>query len=184
MKMLVTYSSKTGNTRKIAEAIHQALPEAELYPVEEAPDAHDYDLVFVGFWVDRGTADEQAAGYLRCISGKSVALFATLGAYPDSDHARESLDKAAQIIPNCLVVDRFICQGAVAPKLIAWMSQLPPEHPHAPDAARIQRWQDAERHPDETDLHNARTWAARVYSGEKKAASAPVAESSPDHDPN
>ncbi len=167
MKILVTYSSKTGNTGKVAEAIHQVLPGAVLFPVEQAPNANDYDLIFVGFWVDKGTADAKAAEYLRRISGKPVALFATLGAYPDSDHARESLDKAAEMVPDCFVVDRFICQGAIDPKLIAWMSQLPPEHPHAPDEARGKRWKDAERHPDDTDLHNARSWAARVYYGKK-----------------
>jgi len=164
MKILVTYSSKTGNTEKVAKAIHQVLPGAELYKVEQAPDANDYDLIFVGFWVNKGTADEQAAKYLRRISGKTVALFATLGAYPDSDHARESLDKAAEMVPDCFVIDRFICQGAIDPKLIAWMSKLPPEHPHAPDEARVKRWKDAEHHPDDTDLHNARTWAERVYN--------------------
>jgi len=170
MKTLVTYSSKTGNTSKVADAIHQAIPNADIFPVEQAPDPNDYDLIFVGFWVDKGTADEKAATYLRCINGKPVALFATLGAYPDSNHARESLDSATALIPSCKVIDRFICQGAIDPKLIAWMSQLPPEHPHAPNEARVKRWKDAEHHPDDTDLHNAGTWAAKVYYGESHTA--------------
>jgi len=170
MKTLVTYSSKTGNTGKVATAIHQAIPDADIFPMEQAPDPNDYDLVFAGFWVDKGTADQKAGEYLHRICGKPVALFATLGAYPDSDHARESLDNAAALIPSCTVLDRFICQGAIDPKLISWMSQLPPEHPHAPDAARIKRWKDAESHPDETDLHNARIWAARVYHGDSHTA--------------
>jgi len=162
MKILVTYSSKTGNTQKIAEVIQPLLPGADLYPVEEAPEAADYDLIFAGFWVDKGTADEQAARYLSRIEAKPVALFATLGAYPDSDHARESLDNAAALIPSGRVVDRFICQGAIDPKLIAWMKQLPPEHPHAPDEARVKRWKDAESHPDPEDLRQAAAWAEKV----------------------
>lgn len=166
MRTLVTYSSKTGNTRKVAEAIHQAIPNADIFPMEQAPDTDNYDLIFVGFWVDKGTADDKAGQYLQGLHGKPVALFATLGAYPDSDHARESLDNAAALIPSCKVLDRFICQGAIDPKLIAWMSQLPPEHPHAPDEARVKRWKDAESRPDDSDLHNARTWATAVYYGE------------------
>jgi len=162
MKILVTYSSKTGNTQRIAEAIHPLLPGADLYPVAQAPAAENYDLIFAGFWVDKGTADEQAARYLSRIEAKPVALFATLGAYPDSDHAQESLDNAAALIPSGRVVDRFICQGAIDPKLIAWMKQLPPEHPHAPDEARVKRWSDAETHPDQEDLAKARAWAERV----------------------
>ena len=37
MKSLVVYSSRTGNTRKIAEAVAEALPGCHLHPVEEAP---------------------------------------------------------------------------------------------------------------------------------------------------
>ena len=33
MKILIAYSSKTGNTRKLAEAIHLALPDADLCPM-------------------------------------------------------------------------------------------------------------------------------------------------------
>ena len=37
MKALVVYSSRTGNTRKIAEAIAAVLPGCEIHPVESAP---------------------------------------------------------------------------------------------------------------------------------------------------
>ncbi len=171
MKILVTYSSKTGNTQKIAEAICPQLPGADLYPVAEAPAAENYDLIFAGFWVDKGTADQQASRYLEGIRDQPVALFATLGAYPDSDHARESLDNAAALIPSGRVVDRFICQGAIDPKLIAWMKQLPPEHPHAPDEARVKRWKDAESHPDIEDLRQAEAWAAKVLENARAGLS-------------
>jgi flavodoxin len=162
MKILIAYSSKTGNTRQVAEAIHSAVPEAELFPVKEAPDPAGYDLVFAGFWVDKGTADARAQAFMDKLKQQQVALFATLGAYPDSDHAADSLNAAALLIPSCTVVDRFICQGAIDPKLIEWMKQLPPEHGHAPDEARRKRWKDAESHPDATDLENAAHWAKGV----------------------
>ncbi len=58
MKCLVVYSSVTGNTRKVAEAIFQAMPpDSEIFPVESAPAPDAYDFVAVGFWGDRGTAD-------------------------------------------------------------------------------------------------------------------------------
>lgn len=162
MKTLICYSSKTGNTAKIALAIQAALPHADLFSVEDNPDPRDYDLVFFGFWVDKGTADDSSKTYMQRLNKQSVALFATLGAYPDSEHATESLENAAQLIPTCTVVDRFICQGAIDPKLIAWMSTLPEDHPHAPDAARIKRWDDAKQHPDNNDCANVAKWATAL----------------------
>ena len=63
MKALVVYSSRTGNTRKIAEAIAAVLPGCEIHPVESAPAPEGYDLVAVGYWVDKGMPDAQAKAY-------------------------------------------------------------------------------------------------------------------------
>ena len=93
MKTLIVYSSLTGNTKMVAEAIHEVFDgESTLHPVGDNPAADGCDLVIVGFWVDRGTADAKAKAYLETLQGKRVGLFATLGAYPDSEHARESLE--------------------------------------------------------------------------------------------
>ena len=46
MKSLVVYSSRTGNTRKIAEAVAEALPGCHLHPVEEAPQPEGYEPVW------------------------------------------------------------------------------------------------------------------------------------------
>ena len=49
MKTLIVYSSLTGNTKKVAEAIAAVLPGCDLLPVEEAPaSVEGYDLVALG----------------------------------------------------------------------------------------------------------------------------------------
>lgn len=46
MKALVVYSSKTGNTKKVAEAVHGVFPHGtDLYRVEDAPSPDNYDLI-------------------------------------------------------------------------------------------------------------------------------------------
>ncbi len=164
MKVLITYSSKTGNTRKVAEAIHLALPEADLCPVSNAPDSDQYDLVFAGFWVEKGTASADMQSFLQKLSDKPVALFATPGAYPESHHAAESLQAAADLISSGSVVGRFICQGAIDRNVIEWMEQLPKDHENAPTESRRKLWKDAETHPDEADLKKAAEWAVGVLA--------------------
>ena len=54
MKSLVVYSSKTGNTKKVAEAIYDALPEPKsIHPVEDTPSVDGVDFLVLGFWVDK-----------------------------------------------------------------------------------------------------------------------------------
>lgn len=158
VRTLIVYSSLTGNTRKVAEAIYEGFgSEAALFPVETAPSPAEYDLVAVGFWVDRGTADKKAQDYLKTIKGKQVALFATLGAYPDSEHAASSLKNAAALLEaDNQLVGTFICQGKVDPRLIEKFKDLPPGHPHSLSPERLERHKEAAKHPDAKDLQAAR----------------------------
>ena len=89
MRSLVVYSSRTGNTQKVARAIFDILPhEKEIFTVEKAPPADGYDFVAIGFWVDKGQPDEKAVAYMLTVQDTAVGLFGTLGAKPDSDHAQ------------------------------------------------------------------------------------------------
>lgn len=164
MKGAIIYSSKTGNTQKVAEAIQAGLNEDfKVYSVDENPDPTQFDLIFMGYWVDKGTADKKAQNYMKKISKQKVAIFATLGAYPDSDHATDSLKKGGECLgEGCEVVGSFICQGAIDPNLMEWMSKLPEDHPHAPNEARVKRWKDASLHPDQADFDNAVSFAKKV----------------------
>lgn len=158
MKSLIVYSSKTGNTRKLAEAILSVLPAGtEIFPVEKAPDPDGYDFVAVGYWVDKGTANAEMAEYLPKVRGKKVGVFFTLGAFPDSEHARKSCDNGIALLGEaCEVVAKYWCQGAIDPKLTSWMSKLPEGHPHAPNPERLRRWEEAAKHPDDADLEAAK----------------------------
>ncbi len=168
MKTLIVYSSKTGNTRKLAQAIHLAVDHAELSRVEMAPNPDQYDLILLGFWIEEGTADEKMRLYMKRLKGQKVGLFATLGAYPDSKHAAESLSAATKLIPDCSVVGHYICQGAIDPELVEWMESLPKDHGYGPTESRKKLWNDAAKHPNDADLQAAAEWAQGIV--EKQSA--------------
>ena len=92
MKLLIMYSSRPGNTRRLAEGIATYLPEFEvsLLPVEEADALPEADAYLVGYWADRGHADEKSQALIGRLAGKKVGLFGTLGAYPYGKHARHT----------------------------------------------------------------------------------------------
>jgi flavodoxin len=161
MKLLVVYSSKTGNTKKVAMAIGETLG-VEPVAVTENPSPEDYDAIVAGFWVDKGTADAAMKAYLQKITGKRVALFATLGAEPDSAHAQQCLANAAELLgTGCILTGQFICQGKVSEEMVAMMKKMFPEdHPHAMTAERLARIEKAASHPDETDLLAAQAYFA------------------------
>jgi flavodoxin len=161
MNSLVVYSSRTGNTKKVAYAVYEALPEPKsIHPVEEAPLPDAYDFIVLGFWVDKGTADEKARQYMNQIQECDVGLFGTLGAYPDSDHAMECRQKVLELMTGNRIHGLFMCQGKVDPALVEAMAKMvkdQPDHPHAMTPERKARLAEAAKHPDEQDLINART---------------------------
>ena len=168
MKTLIVYSSLTGNTKMVAEAMFAAAPAgAEIYSVGDAPAAEGYDLVAVGFWVDRGSADKNAAKYLLALRNQKVALFGTLGAYPDSDHARDCMARAAMLLDSGnTLAGTFICQGKIAAKLRESFKNLPPDHPHAMTPERIARHEEAGKHPNEEDLAKAQEFFHKVLKAQ------------------
>ena len=129
MKSIILYSSLTGNTKRVAEAMASVMPEGTpCVPVKEAPEnLADYDTVFVGFWVDRGTSE--------LLQNK------------------ESL------------VDGFVCQGKIDPKVIEMMYKMfPPGSAHGQSPERDALHKAAETHPDEQDFANAKEFTKSVLA--------------------
>lgn len=124
MKLLIVYSSVTGNTRRLAEGIARELADlqpavADIQTLDGLPAA---DVYLVGYWADKGHADDLAAGFIRRLKNVKVGLFGTLGAYPYGKHARMIQSSAEELLDaSCECVGSFLCQGPVALDLLARM---------------------------------------------------------------
>lgn len=157
-RCLLTYSSVTGNTRQVADAIHQILPKnTAFYPVSEAPSPENFDLVMIGFWTYRAGPDPAAARYMETVRNRNVAFFGTLAAYPDSDHARRVIAKAETLLSGNRILGFFLCQGKLAPERLAKRlggEQADGRHPMTEE--RRLRLLEAAKHPDARDLAMAR----------------------------
>ena len=156
MRKLVVYSSRTGNTKMIAEAVAEALAPCDLHPVEDAPDASAYDFVAVGYWVDKGMPDAACQQYMATVRGKKTALFGTLGVDPSHDHAKDCAKKSEELLRQGgnTVYGTVLSQGKIDPKIIEVMKKTAQDvHPMTPE--RIARIEAAKSHPDAEDCRRA-----------------------------
>jgi flavodoxin len=172
---LIEYSSMTGNSRKLAEGIRRGLAEggipARIAAVEEKPGAEDAPWALIGFWADRGNADQKALEYIRSLEGRKIGLFGTLGADPGSNHARELAKKTeALAAEKNICLGSFLCQGKIDPALTEQFKKFPPDHPHAMNEERRKRHEEAAKHPDEADI------AAAVRACRKMLETVPAAQ--------
>lgn len=76
----ILFSSVTGNTKELADVIRETLPEEKcdfFGGVEnQNPTA---DMLYIGFWTDKGNADQAAIQLLQKLKNKKVFLFGTAG---------------------------------------------------------------------------------------------------------
>ena len=123
-------------------------------------------MVFIGFWVNRGTADERTIAYLERVKGKKVGFFGTLGAYPDSEHAGKVIENVSLIISKeNTLLGSFLCQGRIQSKLTDKFKKTEGNHTHKMTPERIQRHKDAESHPDDADIQNCITACRSMTEG-------------------
>ena len=61
MSYAIVFSSKTGNTRLLADTLRASLPQNECtYFGAPAPEALEAETLYIGFWTDKGHADDCA----------------------------------------------------------------------------------------------------------------------------
>lgn len=129
MKVLIAYSSVTGNTKQLADVIYNFDDSWDLMDINNNNNYNfnEYDLIFVGGWIDKGTFNTEVLKFIEFINNKNVSFFFTLGAYPTSMHAYNCIKNISDKLKqnnNC-VISHFHWQGRVGGKIIEYMKTLP-----------------------------------------------------------
>jgi len=158
--LLVTYYSLTGNTKKVAEAVFEALPQPKtIKPMSEVQSLEEFDLAFVGFPVQSHSVPYKAEKFLQSIpKGKKIALFSTHGSVTGSRLSREAIEHAVVVSSQAKLISTFSCRGKVSPQALEVLSRSP-EHEAWVDMAA-----SASTHPNEHDLADARAFALWVLT--------------------
>ena len=159
-KILVTYFSLTGNTKKIAEAMHSALGgDKKIEPIDNVQEVDDFSLIFIGFPIHSHSVPLKIEKLLRRIpGGKKIALFSTHGAITGSRLSQEALEHATVTASKAKVLGIFSCRGRVSSKALEVLSKSPEHTLWAEMAA------SAQTHPDEADLEDAKIFARRIVT--------------------
>lgn len=162
-KWAVIYSSVTGNTRTIAEAIAEQAGDADVFRVQDAPeDLSGYEVVALGYWLRLGQPDPLMLKYLPKVHDAQVVFFQTHGTAPTSEHAITSFARAGYNLgPGCTILGTFGCRGKINPAMLAKRKNAGPDDPHGGPKS-IERWKLASTHPDAQDIADAKDLVDRM----------------------
>ena len=165
MKVLVTYMSQTGNTKKVAEVIFEGIEEEkEIKALNEIKTLEGYDLAFVGFPIQRFGPAEEAKNFLEKYGkGKKLALFITHAVPPDFPMLNEWISKCTEPAVNANMVGIFDCQGELSESVSNKLLNNPDPQMQKFGAMREMTL----GHPDVTELENAKAFAREVMAKER-----------------
>ncbi len=122
-KIAVIYSSKSGNTKKIADEIFNNIPsEKEMVPMSDELDIDDYGFCFIGFPIEGRNPSSKVQTFLQKIVNKQIALFITHGAPENDPKIKDWIENIKSYLSDSVeIVDIFNCQGALSPQIQNYM---------------------------------------------------------------
>ena len=151
----ILFSSLTGNTKKLADAIHETLPEegCEYFGAIKTP-VPSSELLYIGFWTDKGNADNETLTLLSTLKNRRIFLFGTAGFGGSDAYFQRILGNVKSAIDSSnTIVGEYMCQGKMPQSVRERYVKMKenPEHPDNIDAL-IENFDKALSHPDADDM--------------------------------
>ncbi len=178
MKILVTYFSKTGNTKKIAEAIHEITTQNNDSTLKnfknlKVTELVDYDLVFLGSACHHSDLAPPVLKFIKKIPESptfKLAGFVTHSTYPPEGSKRHAelfaqwagkCEKTFDKLQSEKKIDYkgfFRCMGKPSKPIEIFI--------HAKIITGDEEWEEykpeVKKHPDEIDIENAKKFAKEI----------------------
>ena len=152
MKYAIVVDSKSGNTRMLANIIQEHLENNDCVYIGDIPiDEIQADILFVGFWTDKGSCSDGMKDYLSSLQHQHIFLFGTCGFGKEQSYYERILSNVATYVHDrTTVLGGFMCQGkmniAVRERYVSMLD----ENPNMRDM--IENFDQALSHPNEEDF--------------------------------
>ena len=155
MKYSIVFSSKTGNTQQLADAIRAALPAEDLHYFGAPADAAlDAERIYVGFWTDKGHCNDEITAFLKTLKNKQVFLFGTAGFGGSPEYFDKILVTAKKHLDRSnVIIGSYMCQGRMPQSVRERYVKMKASPLPIPNIdSMIENFDAAASHPNENDL--------------------------------
>lgn len=152
----IVYSSRTGNTKKLAATIHKVLPPDSCFYYGMIDNVKDKlsNIIYIGFWTERGNADSLTIEFLKKLKNKKIFLFGTAGYGESEDYFRNIINNVKKNIDSSnTLIGTFMCQGKMPLAVKERYENMAKQNNSSVDIDKlIRNFEEALSHPDITDL--------------------------------
>lgn len=155
MKITFIYSSRSGNTKKLAQGLHSACDlDKEIYAIEDQFECNA-DIHIVCCWIDKAKPDSKTMALVESLKNTKTYIVATLGAKPDSEHGVNCKDNIREIFSQTEIIGIDLVQGAISDDMIEMFKKVPSDHIHALSEEKLKRYESLRGRPNKEDIDNA-----------------------------
>lgn len=132
-----------------------------------ATQASEADVIFVGFWCDKGSCSPAVQHFLQGLAGKRVFLFGTCGFGESDEYFAQILERVRTYLPaDAQFIGGAMCQGKMGmgvKRRYEGMLEKDPENAQA--RMLIDNWNKAQSHPNEDDVSRIAAAAKEALEG-------------------
>jgi flavodoxin I len=175
MKILTTYFTQTGNTERIAKAIHAEASAQNDSVIKKLnatqyPSLNGYTLIFIGSPCHAGTLAAPARDFLSQLSDNPPFHLAGFITHASPAYSKTDFENCISYLASICKKKKipyhgcFECQGSLAPELHEFIKKSK----KIPDDEWDRLMASNTGHPDEEDEMRARSFARMVLSDSLK----------------
>lgn len=166
MNYSVIYTSSTGNTKMLAETIFNILPNNKiLKTIGEVTkyDIDNSDVIFIGYWVDKSTCNDETINFINKLSNKNIVAFGTMGMGNMPQYTEQVLDNVEKLFSKNKFLDSFMCVGKMKSSVREKYVKLLEENPNDLTIKNlIDNFDNSATHPDQNDLENVKKFVLKI----------------------
>lgn len=152
----IIYSSRTGNTKKLAEAIYNVLPQNSCDYYGEVDKIEDElsEVLYIGFWTEKGDADLQTIELLKQLKNKKIFLFGTAGYGESEKYFKNIINNVKRNIDSSnIIIGTFMCQGKMPVSVLERYKRMKEQKSFMFNIDNlIANFDKALSHPNENDI--------------------------------
>jgi flavodoxin len=164
MKVLVTYMSQSGNTKKLAEAIYEEIQvEKEIRTWKEIESFDGYDMIFVGFPIHQFGVSKLEKDFLeKHTKDKKIAVFVTHATPPQAPYLQPQLDRCKGAVAEANLVGFFNCQGELSKDIAEVLKNM-----DNPEMQKFGEMRDITLgHPNNEEVEQSRKFAIEIMNNQ------------------
>lgn len=164
MKIAIMYSSNTGNTKMIAEAIKEEISNKNIIYFGKIEKEIEADIYIIGSWTDKGNCSKETKEMLEKIKNKKIAYFGTAGFGGQTEYYQTLFNRIKENIDDTNeILGYFYCQGKMPMGIRNRYEQLIKENPADKHLeVSIKNFDEALKHPNEEDIEQAKKWIKSI----------------------